>query len=207
MITKSELLKTHNRKTIPSILTAEERRLLLAAPNKKAPCGYRNFAIITVFLNTGIRISELINLKLADIDWKDGKIYIRQGKGNKDRVLWLNREDRAIVKKWLDMRPVFSDYVFCSLKGGPVNDRYIRDFIERYAEQKNIKKRVYPHMLRHTFATDLLENSGNIRLVQKALGHSSLLTTMIYTHIVDSKLEKAMKTFRSADLPGANISP
>ncbi len=184
------------------ILTSEERKLLLSAPNKKAPSGYRNFAILTVFLNTGIRISELINLKVADIDWNDGKIYILQGKNNKDRVLWLNRKDLAIVKKWLDMRPVPSDHVFCGLKGGPVNDRYIRDFIERYAAQKKINKRVYPHMLRHTFATDLLEKSGNIRLVQKALGHSSLLTTMIYTHIVDSTLESALKTFRSADLPG-----
>jgi len=86
--------------------------------------------------------------------------------------------------------------VFTTLKGGPMNDRYVRDFVKRYGKKSGIKKDVHPHTLRHTFATDLLRSTGNVRLVQKALGHASLATTMIYTHIVDEQLEFALKNFR-----------
>ena len=78
-----------------------------------------------------------------------------------------------------------------------MNDRYIRDFVKRYSFKKGIKKDVHPHTLRHSFATDLFRKTGNIRLVQKALGHASIATTMIYTHIVDEQLESALKSFRS----------
>lgn len=204
LITNSELSRTHKRKSIPDVLTGCEQKLLLSAANQRAPSGYRNYAILTVFLNTGIRLSELINLKKKDVDLKSGKIHIRQGKGDKDRVLWICSKDRAVIKKWLEKRPVDSEHLFCTLKGGPLNDRYVRDFIKRYAKEKNIQKRVYPHMLRHTFATDLYGKSKNIRLVQKALGHSSLLTTMIYTHIVDSEMESAMIGLRTEEPPAGN---
>jgi len=78
-----------------------------------------------------------------------------------------------------------------------MNDRYVRDFVKRYALKVNIKKDVHPHTLRHSFATDLLRSTGNIRLVQKALGHVSIATTMIYTHIVDEQLESALKGLRN----------
>ena len=140
---------------------------------------------------------NLYNLKIDDIDWSTCRLIVRQGKGNRDRVLWLADRDIKILKAWLLVRGTDSSYLFSTLKGGRMNDRYVRDFVKRYALKMNLKKDVHPHTLRHSFATDLLRSTGNIRLVQKALGHVSIATTMIYTHIVDEQLESALKSFRN----------
>ncbi len=187
---------------LPEVLSSEEQAALLSAAFKDTPASRRNLAILTLFLNLGLRVSEMLNLKEGDITWNTGKVLVRQGKGSRDRVLWLKNEDLELIRRWLKIRPAESEHIFCTLQGRKLSDRYVRAFVKRYGRKKKITKDVHPHMLRHTFATDLLENSGNIRLVQKALGHSSLLTTMIYTHVVDSTLESALKTLRSADLPG-----
>jgi integrase/recombinase XerD len=189
--------KPKQAKRLPEVLNREEQEALLSAPNLKAPTGLRNYAMLTLFLNLGLRVAEAVNLKVNDIDWSNGQLVVRQGKGKKDRVLWLTDEDIKTLKSWLAIRPVDSVYLFCPLKGGYMNDRYIRDFVKRYSFKKGIKKDVHPHTLRHSFATDLFRKTGNIRLVQKALGHASIATTMIYTHIVDEQLESALKSFRS----------
>lgn len=189
--------KPKQAKRLPEVLNREEQEALLSAPNLKAPTGLRNYAMLTLFLNLGLRVAEAVNLKVNDIDWSNGQLVVRQGKGKKDRVLWLTDEDIKTLKSWLAIRPVDSVYLFCPLKGGYMNDRYIRDFVKRYSFKKGINKDVHPHTLRHSFATDLFRKTGNIRLVQKALGHASIATTMIYTHIVDEQLESALKSFRS----------
>ena len=189
--------KPKQAKRLPEVLNREEQEALLSAPNLKAPTGLRNYAMLTLFLNLGLRVAEAVNLKVNDIDWSNGQLVVRQGKGKKDRVLWLTDEDIKTLKSWLAIRPVDSVYLFCPLKGGYMNDRYIRDFVKRYSFKKGVKKDVHPHTLRHSFATDLFRKTGNIRLVQKALGHASIATTMIYTHIVDEQLESALKSFRS----------
>ena len=181
---------------LPEVLNAQEQETLLSAPNKKAPTGLRNYCMLLVFLNTGLRVSEALNLKVDDIDWKTGKLFVRAGKGNRDRILWLKDDDLVLLASWLKIRPAASEYLFSTLKGGRMNDRYVRDFVKRYGLKKKIIKDVHPHTLRHSFATDLLRNTNNIRLVQKALGHVSISTTMIYTHIVDEQLELALKGFR-----------
>jgi site-specific recombinase XerD len=182
---------------LPEVLTTEEQSALLSAPNKKVPTGMRNYALLLVFLNLGLRVSESLNLRVDDIDWLSGRLIVRQGKGNRDRVLWLADRDIGTLKGWISMRSVESVYLFSTLKGDRMNDRYIRDFVKRYGRKMNIKKDVHPHTLRHSFATDLLRSTANIRLVQKALGHVSIATTMIYTHIVDEQLESALKGFRN----------
>ncbi len=192
---------------LPEVLSSEEQSALLSAAFKDTPVGRRNLAMLTLFLNLGLRVSEMLNLRETDITWNTGKVMVRQGKGNRDRALWLKDEDLELVRRWLKVRPVESEYIFCTLKGKRLSDRYVRKLVKRCGREKIPGKDVHPHLLRHTFATDLLENSGNIRMVQKALGHSSLLTTMIYTHIVDSALESTLKTFRSADPPGAGEGP
>jgi integrase/recombinase XerD len=193
----SNKAKQKQGRRLPEVLSNEEQEALLSAPNRKAPTGLRNYAMLSLFLNLGLRVAEAVNLKVDDIDWSSGKLNVRQGKGRKDRVLWLADGDINTLKRWLDIRPVDSNYLFCPLKGGHMNDRYIRDFVKRYSLKKGIKKDVHPHTLRHTFATDLFRVTGNIRLVQKALGHASIATTMIYTHIVDEQLESALKDFRN----------
>lgn len=199
MNTKTVLKNSTNKRRLPSVLTPEEQAALLSAPNRSAPTGLRNYAMLSLFLNLGLRVSEAIDLKVEDIDWSGGKLTVVRGKGNRDRVLWLADEDRTTLKRWIAGRPNPSGFVFSTLKGDRMNDRYVRDFVKRYALKIGIKKDVHPHTLRHTFATDLLRNTGNIRLVQKALGHASLTTTMIYTHIVDEQLEEALKNFRKSE--------
>ncbi len=185
------------KKRLPEVLTGEEQQALLAVPNKRYPTGYRNYLLITVMLNTGLRVAETLALKVDDIDRPSGKLQVREGKGGRDRVLWICPKTIDAIETWLTRRPAHSEHLFSTLKGGKMCDRYIRDFIKRYAVKAGIKKDVHPHLLRHTFATDLLSKNGDIRLVQKALGHASITTTTIYTHIVDEQLKSALLTLRA----------
>ncbi len=174
----------------------EEQQALLAQPNRGCPTGFRNYCLMRVMLDVGLRSSEVINLAIQDINWMTGRLKVRQGKGQKDRMLWINEDLLEVLGEWREMRPVLSDNLFITLKGEAIQSRYLRAMIKRLGKKANIQKDVHPHMLRHTFATDLYRETKNIRLVQKALGHSDLSTTMIYTHIVDDELEGALKSFR-----------
>jgi integrase/recombinase XerD len=194
-----------NRKTafkIPEILNEQELEALLDQPNRNCPTGLRNYAMMKIMADLGLRASELLSLDMRDIDWTSGKLAVRQGKGKKDRILWLSMDDLELLQSWREIKPQ-SDYLFCTLKGGKVSDRYLRDMVKRLANKAGIDKDVHPHTLRHTFATDLYRETKNLRLVQKALGHSSLAATQIYTHIVDAELEAALKGFRSKSTKGA----
>ena len=190
---------------LPEFLTAEERRALLRQPNLRAPTGLRNACLLRVMVNAGLRASEALSVRLRDVNWTTGRLTVRQGKGRKDRVLWLAEEDLAMLGRWRERREALelSDKgptrLFTTLGGGPILDRYLRAMVARVAAKAGIEKRVHPHTLRHTFATDLYRETKNIRLVQKALGHSDLSTTMIYTHVVDDELEDALKNFRRSD--------
>jgi integrase/recombinase XerD len=169
-------------------------------PNKKVRTGLRDLAMIRLMLNIGLRSSEVLNISVDDVDWTSGKLIVRHGKGNKDRIVWMNEQDLEIIRKWKEIKPI-SPNLFTTLKGNKINDRYLRAMVKRRANKVGIKKDVHPHLLRHTFATDLLRSTKNIRLVQKALGHASLSSTMIYTHVYDEELETALKSFRK-DKPG-----
>ncbi len=181
---------------LPDTLNNQERAALLSQPNKKARTGLRDLAMIRLMLNAGLRSSEVLSILVEDIDWISGKLIIRHGKGNKDRIMWLNEEDLEIIKEWKEIKPS-SPVLFTTLKENKINDRYLRAMVKRRAKRTDITKDVHPHLLRHTFATDLLRSTKNIRLVQKALGHASLSSTMIYTHVYDEELESALKTFRN----------
>jgi integrase/recombinase XerD len=185
------------KKRIPETLNSEEMKALLSQPNKKARTGLRDFAMMRLMLNAGLRASEVLSLTPRHIDFTNGKLTVKRGKGGKDRVLWLNEGDLEILRAWREKRPR-SEFFFSTLKGKWIIDRDLRIMVERRAKRAGISKDVHPHMLRHSFATDLYRETKNILLVQKALGHSDLSTTMIYTHIHDAELESAMKTFRQA---------
>ncbi len=182
---------------LPEILDDQEQAALLLAPNQKAPTGCRNHAILKVMLDAGLRASEAISLKEGDINWRSGQLTVRCGKGGRDRTLWINSSCLEALEAWRKIKPA-STYLFCTLNGGVMCGRYVREFVKRYARKKGLQKDVHPHTLRHTFATDMLSKTSNIRIVQKALGHKSIVTTTIYTHIVDHQLESAMKNFRNA---------
>ena len=180
---------------LPNTLNNQESAALLSQPNKKARTGLRDLAIIRLMLNVGLRSSEVLNISVEDVDWISGKLIVRHGKGDKDRIVWINEDDLEIIKEWKEIKPS-SPILFTTLKGNKINDRYLRAMVKRRAKKSGITKDVHPHLLRHTFATDLLRSTKNIRLVQKSLGHASLSSTMIYTHIYDEELEVALKSFR-----------
>jgi integrase/recombinase XerD len=159
--------------------------------------------MMTLMLNAGLRASEVLHLRGRDIDWTSGQLMVREGKGKKDRSLWLSEPDLDLLRAWKSRRPVAGELLFTTLRGTPIKDRDLRAMVKRRARKAGIIKDVHPHMLRHTFATDLYRVTKDIRLVQKTLGHADLSTTMIYTHLVDDDVAHAMRTFRQSDSAAA----
>ncbi len=185
--------KTGPRK-LPDILTHQEQKMLLAQPNPKAPTGLRNLCMLRVMLNAGLRLSEIIHLAPADLDVDAGELVVRRSTGEPGRTLWLGEEDREFIDRWQTIKPE-SEYLFCTLKGDILKDRYVREMVKRLGRKAGITKNIFPHTMRHTFAADLYAKTRDIRIVQKALGHVDLSTTMIYTFIIDDELESALSTF------------
>ncbi len=187
-------------KKLPEVLTELEQEALLKQANPRYPTGERNFVMMNFMLLTGVRLAEVINFRWKDVDLMTGKAMVREGKGSKDRTLWISDKGLEMLQNWRDRQRKDvegnPEFIFTTLKGTPLKDRYIQNMVKRYAKKAEINKNVSPHTLRHTFATDLYRETKNIRLVQKALGHTDLSTTMIYTHIVDDELENALKSFR-----------
>lgn len=183
------------KKTLPKFLTESERLALLKVPNKRYLTGHRNLVMLHLMASVGLRVGEVLNLKLADVDLNTGKLMVREGKGKKDRAVYLNGETLELLRSWRERKPE-SELYFTTLKGEPINDRYLRAAVERMGKKAGIEKHVHPHMLRHTFATQFFGETKNILMTQKALGHSDVSTTMIYTHVVDAEMESAMKGFR-----------
>jgi site-specific recombinase XerD len=194
---------------IPEVLDPEEQARMLGELERSASLSnIRNLALIRLLLNAGLRAREARELKIKHLDFKTGRLKVR-GKGRKERVVWLSEDDLALIRAWLTRRgssgnrAPSGDLLFTSLDGSrPVNDRWLRRMVKAVAEKAGIVKDIHPHSLRHTFATDLLRATKNLRLVQKALGHSNIETTTIYAHIVDEELENAMKELRNGKNTG-----
>ena len=181
-------------KKLHKVLTADEQRALVAQPNPRYLSGLRNRCLIRVMLEVGLRAGEVVALRPEHLDMRTCRLVVREGKGAKDRVLWVTDDLRNLIGMWLERRPE-SVWLFPTRDGGQINTRYLRTMVKHYAVKAGIAEaeRVSPHVLRHTFATDLLCETKNIRLVQKALGHSDLSTTMVYTHVHDAELEEALR--------------
>lgn len=176
-----------SRKRLPKFLTEDEVIALVAIPNKRYFTGERNRMLLDFYLNTGARLSEGINMKWTDIDLNSGSVYIVDGKGGKDRVIWIGGEVLKEMQHWRQRQADKlgrCDYVFTTSKGTKLMSRYIEQMVDNYRSRAGIEKEIHPHMLRHTFATRYLSKTKNIRKVQEALGHSDVSTTMVYTHVV-----------------------
>lgn len=182
---------------LPKVLTPAEQRALLATFDKRYPSALRNLVAVRLMLECGLRCGEVVALSPEHVDLDTSRLLIREGKGAKDRVVWFSDDLRDLIGRWLKRRPA-SEWLLCTRYGTQVNTRYLRELVKRKAVDAAIPEaeRVTPHVLRHTFATDLLRETKNIRLTQKALGHANLATTMIYTHVADEELERAMKRWR-----------
>lgn len=187
------------KRKIPEVLTIKEQIELINIFNVRYFNSYRNKTMIELFLNTGLRVSEMIDLRWKDINLNTGQLKVVQGKGNKDRILWISEDILNTLREYRTKQADklgICEYVFTTNTHKQLDDRGIRRMLDKYAEKAGITKKISPHTLRHTYATDLLRATKNIRLVQKALGHVDLSTTMIYTHIVDEEYEDALKNFR-----------
>ena len=183
------------QRKLPVILDREEQEALLNQPNPKAPTGLRNLCIMKMMLDAGLRLSEVINLRPKDINFKTGSLVIQVNGPKEERTLWLGDDSLALLNRWLKIRPD-CEYLFCTLKGGRLDDRYIREMVKRLSLRAGVIKNIFPHSLRHTFAADLYLKTRNIRIVQEALGHADLSTTMIYANLIEEELEEALKFFR-----------
>ena len=181
------------KRQFPDILTPDEERRLLEQFNRRYPTSFRNWCMIFLALNTGMRVADLINLKWSDIELDTGRTHLKKGKGKKDRVIFIKP---AILSGLLDMSKKMNrepmGLVFTTLQGQPVKDSYLRKMIAEKARKAGIKKRVHFHLLRHTYLTRLYTRTKDIRLVQEVAGHASIDTTMIYTHVSGEDVRKAM---------------
>jgi len=186
-------------KNLPKYLTIEEIDNLISAINLSKPEEYRNKAIIELIYSAGLRVSELINLKLSDINLSEGFIKI-SGKGEKERIVPIGRQAINLLREYIEKaRLNFDkkniDYLFLNFRGEKLTRVSIWKIIKFYSIKAGIKKDISPHTLRHTFATHLLNNGSDLRTVQELLGHSSISTTQIYTHLNYEKIKKFHSQF------------
>ena len=195
-----ELAKVPER-SLDLISTTELNRLL-AAPDGNDEKALRDRAILQLFFSTGLRVSELCSLT-RDIDFSSDEFSIR-GKGGKVRVVFISPEARKAINEYIKVRKDMDDALFVKVgieKAKKEKEALARRSIERivkhYAIKAGISKKVTPHVIRHSFATDLLQNGADIRSVQIMLGHSSISTTQIYTHVTDKQLREIHKKFHN----------
>jgi integrase/recombinase XerD len=187
-------------KKIPDTLTINEVDSLIAQPDFRDKQGIRDKAILEVLYATGMRVSEAVNLKLDNVNLDIG--FLRCiGKGNKERVIPLGKKAIASIKRYLEAsRPNFlknkqSEYLFVSRFGKKISRQSFWKMIKHYAGLARIKKPIRPHILRHSFATHLLERGADLRAVQEMLGHSNISTTQIYTHVNRDRLKSIHRQF------------
>ena len=176
-------------RSLPHFLSSEEIERLLAAPPTDEPLGLRDRAILEVLYSAGLRVSELAGLNDGDLDLAGGVLRVR-GKGKRERVSPVGSFATRALQNWLDVRKLSSREaagahapVFVNRFGRRLTTRSIGRLLEKYLKQTGLDQRTTPHTLRHSFATHLLDRGADIRSVQELLGHKSLVTTQIYTHV------------------------
>jgi len=182
---------------IPSFLSEKEVEALLEAPPIDEQYGSRDRAILEVVYGAGLRISELINLNLTDLNLKGGWVKVL-GKGSKERIIPLGREACRWVRIYLRKRRTETTdklSLFCNRYGKRLSRQACWKIIKKYSQKAGITKKISPHTLRHSFATHLLSRDADLRFVQELLGHTNISTTQIYTHITQERLKKVYKKY------------
>jgi integrase/recombinase XerD len=180
---------------LPKTLTSEEVAALLEAPNLDAPTGLRNRCMLALMYRAGLRVSETCGLHLRDLRRSEAQIHLRPEvtKGAKEAFVYLDPATLALLERWKTVRRHYAarrPHLFTTLAGEPVGRRYCWHMVRRYARRAGIDRPVHPHMLRHTFATELLSEGFNLRQVQQLLRHADVRTTTLYTHVVDAELAR-----------------
>lgn len=182
---------------LPVVLTLEEIDRIEDSIDLSKAEGARNRAIIEVLFSCGLRVSELVNMKLSDLYLEDRVLLVR-GKGNKERLVPVSNKAISDLKRWffdrnlMKIKPGEDDYVFLNRRGAHLTRTMILIMVKRQAEEAGIKKTISPHTFRHSFATALLQGGADLRSIQAMLGHEKIDTTLVYTHISNEQLRKAI---------------
>ena len=185
-------------KKLPEFLTIDEIELIVNQIDRSKKEGERNLAIIEVLYGCGLRVTELIELKISEIYWEEGFIRII-GKGNKERLVPLGKIASKHLKIYLNeirvhqkVKDLFVDHVFINKNGSKISRVMIFKIVKKLTEKAGIQKNISPHSLRHSFATHLVEGGADLRSVQEMLGHQSITTTEVYTHLDKNYLKQAI---------------
>ena len=189
-------------KRLPKAITIEQVEKLLSAPDENDVLGRRDRAMLETLYSTGIRVSELIGLNVEDLDIAGEALRIR-GKGKKERIVPLGSHAILAVTKFMEMVRVDPRFapcwaegsksrpLFLNKHGGRLSSRSVRRKLDKYLSQVGLDPTISPHTLRHSFATHLLDNGADLRSVQELLGHQSLSTTQVYTHLTTQRMQDA----------------
>lgn len=199
----SKIINPRLRRKLPNILTIEEIENLLDI-KLNTPFDYRNKAMLELMYSSGLRVSELVDLKLNNIDLDNG--YVRcLGKGKKERIIPIGEIAIEYLKKYINeyrnsmKKGYYTENVFLNNHGKNITRQGFFLIIKNIAKEKNIDKNITPHMLRHSFATHLLNNGANLRTIQEMLGHSSITTTQIYTNVSNDIIKENYELYKRRD--------
>ena len=179
---------------LPKFLKDEELDKIFSVCNSNNPTEERDTLIIELLYATGVRVSELVNIKIKDIN-REEKLIKVLGKGNKERMVIYNNHTKKALDTYLKdgynyFNKKSSEYLILNKNGNKLSERYIREIINKKVSQASLDIKISPHTLKHTFATDILENGADLMTVKELLGHESLNTTSIYTHITNEQIKK-----------------
>lgn len=194
------LLAPRPDQSLPETLHALELVKLLDSIDPSQPLGRRDLAILELFYSSGLRLSELCKARLERMDFEEGFLRI-SGKGGKTRIVRVGAKAREAVSNYLaNERPGLvskktSSHIFISVRGGPLSPDRVRQIVKERARFAGIEQNIYPHLLRHSFATHLLEGGADLRVIQELLGHADISTTQVYTHVDRQRLKSVHKQF------------
>lgn len=197
MVSKNPMTFVENPKLdkrLPKVLYTKDLETLLNTPDCNNPLGQRNCVILEMFYSTGIRVSELVNLKVSDIHFHDKRIKIL-GKGSKERYVLYGSVLEKKLNLYLqngyqELNKNKSDFIFLNKNGNPLTTRGVETILDQVLKKSGLNYHISPHVLRHTFATDMLNNGADLKIVQELLGHENLATTQIYTHVSNERLRQ-----------------
>lgn len=187
-------------KTLPGVLSVQEVDKLLKAPKLTEPLGIRDRAMIELLYASGLRVSELVGVKIVDVNLEAG--FVRSiGKGSKERIVPLGKKALEWIQKYLERVRIKikkgkdSPFLFLTDRGSKLTRQEFWYRLRKHANEVRIKKKISPHTLRHSFATHMLANGADLRLVQEMLGHTDISTTQIYTHVDSDRLKNIHKQY------------
>jgi tyrosine recombinase XerC len=189
------LLTPRLPRKLPNFLYPEEMRALLESPDLNSPQGLRDRALLELLYGTGIRVTEIARLNIPSVDFEENEVRV-MGKGSKERIVLFGSHALRAMKEYLDkgrgllLGERKNTAFFIGRRGERLSPRHIERIIRFWARKSGIQKKVTPHTLRHSFATHLLEGGADLRMVQELLGHVSLSTTQVYTHVTKERLKK-----------------